>query len=1105
MTSSILRRSGAPVLVGRTGELHTLLDAIIHPPSVALVEGEAGIGKSRLIREALAHPSVRGRRILPGTCHPLREPFPYGPFFDLLRQLEGRVPSGLNPVCGSLRPYLPELADALPPAPEALQDHRSRQHRLFRAVRALLEPLGQVVVIVEDLHWADDGTRDLVRFLVDDPPAGVSVVLSYRREDLPGAGLPLGRAYRHPPGTTSVLIPLQPLDVPAVRSLTAAITGSAAVPTRLAAELHERTAGIPFVLEEVVRALSGDGFPAGWNPARETLDAMEVPTLLREAMVDRMTALSPDAMAVVQAAAVLRIPAAEDLIATVVCGEPRSTEPRPFGGAEPARVRGAEAGAAAAAAPGTEANEDTDLDAAGLAGGDLDTTELESFGAPELPGGGGGGGADAGSGIREALLAGVLFDFGGDRYGFRHSLAQQAVYSSLPGVDRRRLHRRVMAALAAADPPPLVQLAYHARQAGDLDVWLRHSEAAADAARELGDIAVAVEILEGLLSDPELRIGDRARLAVQLSRAAVIGLAYRRAAGLLRRIVRDGDMPDAVRGEIRLNLGLLLNNQAGNYEQGRVDTEIAVEELRDYPALAARGMAALAMASWGEHPYSVYQLWIARAEALVADQSDPALRLAVRGNHVTLLMMAGDPTAWARAKELMGAGQTIAERLQIARLSGNLAEATTWLGHYPAAQKFRHRGQRLAAECGAPFLQGIIDGTSLRLEWSIGNWQGLAERARRVLDVVQGVSGISADAHLVLGLLAIARGEWDEATAELDAAALGDPANAPAPILAAAAGAMTRVRVARGELEAGRAEAERAVARVRRKEMWVWGADLMPMAVAALVRCGRVTEAEALVSEYAAGIANCDAPLAIAALDACRGTVAYARGCWTTAIDAFETASARYAALPRPYSAARTAEAAVRCRLDAGISSGRASLDGLGATVEVEGLTGAAGTADLSGAVGVDHPGDVLGTGGPLGGVTESAGSGGSAGLGGSADLGGAAGLGSVEHKLGAQLAAELTDLAERFAALGATRDAARCRRVLRGNGVSTPSRRGRRGYGDQLSPREKEVARLVALGHTNREIADVLFLSPRTVEQHVAKVLRKLNVTSRNEVPGGS
>ncbi|WP_344295274.1 response regulator transcription factor, partial [Streptomyces synnematoformans] len=97
--------------------------------------------------------------------------------------------------------------------------------------------------------------------------------------------------------------------------------------------------------------------------------------------------------------------------------------------------------------------------------------------------------------------------------------------------------------------------------------------------------------------------------------------------------------------------------------------------------------------------------------------------------------------------------------------------------------------------------------------------------------------------------------------------------------------------------------------------------------------------------------------------------------------------------------------------------------------------------------------------------------------------------------------ARELAELAQRFADLGAVRDAARCRRILRGNHVPLPSRRGRRGYGGALSPREREVARLVALGHTNRQIADVLYLSPRTVEQHVAKLLRKLDVGSRTEV----
>ena len=60
---------------------------------------------------------------------------------------------------------------------------------------------------------------------------------------------------------------------------------------------------------------------------------------------------------------------------------------------------------------------------------------------------------------------------------------------------------------------------------------------------------------------------------------------------------------------------------------------------------------------------------------------------------------------------------------------------------------------------------------------------------------------------------------------------------------------------------------------------------------------------------------------------------------------------------------------------------------------------------------------------------------------------------------------------------------------------------RGRRGYGSELSPREREVVRLVAQGKTNRDIAELLFLSKRTVDSHVATAMRKLGVRSRREI----
>ncbi|MFI0410018.1 ATP-binding protein [Actinomadura sp. 3N508] len=981
MNPPLIRTPAAPVLIGRSGELHSLLEAVTHPPAVALVEGEAGIGKTRLIHEALRHRSARGRRVLSGICHPLREPFPYGPVFELLRHLGGDRVAGLSPVCGALRPYLPELADRLPPAPDPLQDVRAREHRLFRAVRALLAALGDTVMIVEDLHWADDGTRDLLRFLVDEPPAGLSTVLSYRREDLPGARLPLGRAYRPPPGITAVFLSLEPLDVQGVRGMFTAITGVAELTAGLAGELHRRTAGIPFVVEEVVRALPGGA--RGRDAAAAdggvldggVLDDLEVPALLQDAIADRMSLLSPAAAGAVRAASVLRVPAGEALIGAVAGGAPPKEDGPP--------------------------------------------------------------GEDGPSAVREALLAGVLHEWGQDRYGFRHTLAQQAVYSALPGPDRRLLHRRAMRALqapASDETPPLVQLAYHAREAGMVAEWQRHAEAAAATAREMGDFAVAVELLEELLSDARLGRAERARIAVELSRDAVLGLTHRRAVELLSTVVRDEHVPDDVRGEIRLNVGLLLRNQIGDYEAGRICIEAAVEELRDRPALAARGMAALAMTIWDDRPYDVCRRWIERAEDLVAEVSDPcdpAVRTAVRGNHLALLMSAGDSAAWAQAEALIGGAAAAtdpatdpctdldADRRQIARACGNFADAATWLGHYARAQRFRAEGGRLAAECGAAFYEGIVDGTALRLDWYTGRWDGLAERARRTLEAVHGVSGIASDAHLVLGLLASAVGDWDTAAEELNAAGLADPGNAPVTVLAAASGAMTRLLIARGDLAGGRAEAERGIARLRRKGIWVWAGDLVPMAVVALVRGGSLAEAERLTAEFAEGIAGRDALLAAAALPACRGVLALGRERPAEAIEAFAAAHAAYAALPQPYEAARAAEAAARCRMTAGDERG----------------------------------------------------------------------------------ARDLALLAEEFGELGALRDAARCRRVLRGHGVTVPSRRGRRGYGDQLSPRESEVARLVALGHTNRQIADALFLSTRTVEQHVAKVLRKLNVSSRAEV----
>ncbi|WP_411074069.1 LuxR C-terminal-related transcriptional regulator [Streptomyces sp. cmx-4-7] len=101
----------------------------------------------------------------------------------------------------------------------------------------------------------------------------------------------------------------------------------------------------------------------------------------------------------------------------------------------------------------------------------------------------------------------------------------------------------------------------------------------------------------------------------------------------------------------------------------------------------------------------------------------------------------------------------------------------------------------------------------------------------------------------------------------------------------------------------------------------------------------------------------------------------------------------------------------------------------------------------------------------------------------------------------GEAAADEVLEVVEVYRRLDARWDVARCRRLLRRHDIVTTHRRGRLGYGDQLSPREQEVARLVVQGRANRDIAESLVLSPRTVEHHVARIMRKLNAASRTDI----
>ncbi|MFC0504913.1 helix-turn-helix transcriptional regulator [Micromonospora costi] len=322
--ASHLPALSVPRFVGRTRELLALGEALGQPPVVILLEGEAGIGKTRLLREFLAAPSEGERRALVGACPPLREPYTLGAVVDAVREGVGNGSDlRLSGLGGALRPLFPEWAANLPPAPEPLEDATAARHRLFRAFVELLSRLDVAVLALEDVHWADEATLEFLLFLVSRRPQPVSVVLTYRPEEVPPDSLLLRLSSRLPADAHLVRLTLKPLGVGETATFVSSMLAEEHVSAEFASFLHARTEGVPLALEESVRLLHAradlirqDG---GW--ARRRLDHIEVPPTIRDAVLERVGRLRPDTRTVLHAAAVLAEPA-DYAILTAVTGLP---------------------------------------------------------------------------------------------------------------------------------------------------------------------------------------------------------------------------------------------------------------------------------------------------------------------------------------------------------------------------------------------------------------------------------------------------------------------------------------------------------------------------------------------------------------------------------------------------------------------------------------------------------------------------------------------------------------------------------------------------------------------------------------------------------------
>ncbi|MBB5936445.1 helix-turn-helix transcriptional regulator [Streptomyces zagrosensis] len=638
---------------------------------------------------------------------------------------------------------------------------------------------------------------------------------------------------------------------------------------------------------------------------------------------------------------------------------------------------------------------------------------------------------------------------------FRHPLDRQAALEAVPRPRLARLSLRAARALHRGGLAPLADLAHLYLAAGRVREGLRYLTAAADRATVEGDYTAATSLYTlAIAQDP--RAHGRIRTAAKLARTAQLARADERVVNAIRRVLDEDDPPPQLRGELRLQLGILLRNQSGGALDSLNEIARAIPDLEvSDPHTAVRAMLAAAIPSIKGWPVSRYYAWLERAETFAVQVTDPVARAAMAANRASALMFLGDRRAWAAAEELRRPASSAMEAAQYARGWTNLTHATLALGHNARAWECLERATAGLADSSSPYVEGLTQTARLVLAWHEGRWDGLHAEADHVTRLFREIPDLTAEAMLVRGLAALhVLGDVPRARRDLEEAARTTCFDTGF-VLTASAAALARIHLEAGRPGQASDAVEVAVHRLERTGGWVWGAEVVPIAVEALYGSGQVARAHRLITDFAAGIADRDAPAAWAALTVCQARQAQAENRYGEAATVLAKAEEAWQGLRRPFDAARAAEAQGRCLLHAHQEHGGHEQ----AQQEHGGQErhGSKERTDKEPGHGDQEP--------PKAAV-------------------------SVIHRA-----------IETYRELGARWDIARCHRLLRRHDIVTTHRRGRLGYGDRLSPREQEVARLVAQGRANRDIAESLVLSTRTIEHHVASIMRKLNVTCRTDI----
>jgi hypothetical protein len=331
------------------------------------------------------------------------------------------------------------------------------------------------------------------------------------------------------------------------------------------------------------------------------------------------------------------------------------------------------------------------------------------------------------AGLSTALGCGLLGEGPGGLAGFRHALAGQAVYESVPAPDRRVLHQRAGRVLERACPPPAARLARHFEQAGDVAKWRRYGEQAADTALATGDEAAAAQMLKNLVVNSGAPAATAARLTGKLPFSALPGACLQELIDALSALLAAGPLEPRDEACVRFQLGHALTHLQ-RWPEGRAELERAIPGLSHDRIAQAQAMMWLGWPRGATCPASEHIRWL-RLAAELPPPAEPVERLRLAVDRASALLMLGEEEGWAEATALPMEATAARDWPEIARGHHNFGDQALRWGRYREAAWRLGKALELARSHQYPRLHDDALAMGMLLDWLTGAWDGLRARA----------------------------------------------------------------------------------------------------------------------------------------------------------------------------------------------------------------------------------------------------------------------------------------------------------------------------------------------------------------------------------------